>query len=92
MSSAEPPFVDGELKFTVSTPELGTIEVIVGADGAVGAGFAFTAGDDDPTPAAFTARSRTEYVVPLTSPVIDSGLATDCGLLVDHVVPLSIEN
>ena len=47
--------------------------------------------DAVPAPAAFTARSLTEYVVPLVRPGITTGDAVPAGSLLVHAAPLSTE-
>ena len=60
--------------------------VTTSPDGAPGTvrGVTLTGTDAAPAPAAFTARTRTRYDVPFTSPDTTSGLAVDAGLRATH--------
>lgn len=93
-----PPVDNGESHDTVTDVEAGTTDKDNGTDGRVN-GVAVVVNDALPGPAAFTARIRTEYVVPLVNedvPSLDNVVIT-MGLAVVpkerflHVTPPSVE-
>jgi hypothetical protein len=86
-----PPLLPGAAKFTVRLVPLTVIEEIVGAPGVV-KGVPASASEIEPTPLSATARSLTEYVVPLTKPEITIGDAVDIGLRTCQLLPPSTEN
>ena len=54
-------------------------------------GIALTAVEESPLPAAFIARSRTGYEVPLVKPVMVSGEVVETGERVVQFAPLLVE-
>ena len=88
--TGDPPDTDGADHDTTADPSPGTPATPDGTPGTV-RGVTPTAADAAPSPAAFTARTRTSYPVPFTRPVIASGLAADAGLRTVHDNPPSVE-
>ena len=80
------PLLDGADHATDALAFPGVATTPDGAPGTV-RGVTATATDAAPTPAAFTARTRTLYAVPFTNPVIANGLAVEAGLRATHVDP-----
>ena len=87
----DPPVLAGAVQVTVACPSPGATVTPPGGPGVV-LGVTSTAVDAAPGPAAFTARTRTRYAVPFTSPVTAIGLAVDAGLLAIHVVPSFVDH
>ena len=83
---ALPPVVEGAVQLSATVPCPAVAPSAAGAP-AVESGVPLADADAAPAPAAFTARSPTAYVVPLTRPVMTSGLAVDAGLRELHVAP-----